>query len=198
MDNRFIKEYDVNNIRLCTSLLELLKQDNVQIIDTSIRNCKYIDLHGTPYRTYLKEFSDLVSKYLSQYIQDIDQVHCGFFDHNRDNFYLTDTKLLQYDQNTSFIDFHVDAWSSVSCHRQISVILYLTDVEDGGATTFHVDKNPFVCKPQKGKLVLFPSNFCFPHKALPPISGIKCVAVTFVALGAHSNHPNEKVTILKS
>lgn len=76
---------------------------------------------------------------------------------------------------------HSDNWSQDSATRQVSVIIYLNDVEDGGCTVFpHYDMS---VKPKKGLVLLFPSFFMYTHRAEPPKSGPKYVVVTWLHFG---------------
>ena len=60
-------------------------------------------------------------------------------------------------------------------HRQISVIVYLTEDFTGGGTAFpHT-----TYKPKPGYALMFPSNWCYPHAGEPVENGIKRVAVTW-------------------
>jgi len=60
-------------------------------------------------------------------------------------------------------------------HRQVSIVLYLSDGFEGGCTKFPHK----AYKPPAGHALFFPSNWCFPHKSEPVISGKKRVAVTW-------------------
>lgn len=64
--------------------------------------------------------------------------------------------------------------------RQLSGLLYLNDNYNGGETWFPRQNLKF--KATAGDLLLFPSNFCYPHEALPVTQGNKYAVVTwFVA-----------------
>jgi hypothetical protein len=89
-------------------------------------------------------------------------------------------ELLRYHEGECF-GLHVD--SVVGRHegfRQLSAVLYLNDDYTGGETYFPRQEIKF--KAQAGDLLLFPSNFCYPHESLPVIKGTKYAVVTwFVA-----------------
>jgi len=57
-------------------------------------------------------------------------------------------------------------------YRILNYLWYLNDVEIGGETEFF---GLYKIKPQKGKLVLFPSEWFFPHTGKIPISNDKYV-----------------------
>ena len=63
-------------------------------------------------------------------------------------------------------------------HRATSIVLYLKDDFEGGATKFKMlPKKDF--RPKAGRALFFPSNWCFTHCSTPVISGKKRVAVTW-------------------
>ena len=61
--------------------------------------------------------------------------------------------------------------------RFLSLIVYLTDVEDGGETEFWFGKK---FKAEKGKVIIFPSVFPFIHKGTIPISADKYILQIFL------------------
>ena len=86
-------------------------------------------------------------------------------------------QVLQYEKTQQY-KFHHDVADNrelTEYHRQISVIVYLTDGFVGGGTSFpHI-----TYKPKPGYALMFPSNWCYPHAGEPVESGIKRVAVTW-------------------
>lgn len=73
---------------------------------------------------------------------------------------------------------HSDNWSTDSSTRQVSIILYLNDVEEGGCTTFpYYDIS---VKPKKGSVLMFPSFYTYTHHGEAPKSGPKYIAVTWM------------------
>lgn len=90
-------------------------------------------------------------------------------------------KIMRYNSNTNKPErfaYHADAWNVVSSSRQISVILYLNDVEEGGAT--HFRHQNISVKPKQGRVVFFPSNWIYTHKGEAPISNNKYILVTWL------------------
>ena len=92
----------------------------------------------------------------------------------------TGYELLRYEKGQHFEE-HVD--TIVGRHegfRQLSGLLYLNDDYEGGETLF--PRHGIKFKACAGDLLLFPSNFCYPHAALPITKGTKYAVVTwFVA-----------------
>ena len=86
-------------------------------------------------------------------------------------------QVLQYEKN-QFYKTHHDVSNNRGVeeyHRQISVIVYLTDKFVGGGTSF----THTTYKPKPGYALIFPSNWCYPHAGDPVIEGVKRVAVTW-------------------
>lgn len=72
---------------------------------------------------------------------------------------------------------HADAWSMETASRQVSVIVYLNTVAEGGATVFD---DEIVVQPQAGRVLVFPSSLCFQHRGEPPTSDSKYVLVAWL------------------
>jgi predicted 2-oxoglutarate/Fe(II)-dependent dioxygenase YbiX len=61
--------------------------------------------------------------------------------------------------------------------RILSGVLYLNDDYEGGELLFnHLDLK---IKPNKGDLILFPSNYVFTHESLPVTKGTKYIALSW-------------------
>jgi len=86
-------------------------------------------------------------------------------------------QILQYEKSQEY-KFHHDSAirrEQEQYHRQISVIVYLSEDFKGGGTSFiHT-----TYKPKPGYALIFPSNWCFPHAGEPVEEGRKRVAVTW-------------------
>lgn len=81
-------------------------------------------------------------------------------------------RIKKYNPNgTDMFDTHVDVQDHASARRYLSFMWYLNDVDKGGNTVF----NELTIEPKKGKLVVFPPLWMFPHKGEPPISGPKYI-----------------------
>ncbi|CAK7994714.1 Oxoglutarate/iron-dependent dioxygenase [uncultured virus] len=70
---------------------------------------------------------------------------------------------------------HSDNWSMQSASRQVSVIIYLNDVAEGGETDF--EKLGVKVSPKRGRLLMFPSFYLYMHKGCEPISNDKYIIV---------------------
>lgn len=89
--------------------------------------------------------------------------------------------LYRYDvdpKNPNIFNPHVDAWNFATATRQISIIIYLNEVIEGGATTFN--ELDISITPKKGRILFFPSSFNFFHKGDAPISNSKYIIVSWL------------------
>ena len=89
-------------------------------------------------------------------------------------------QVLEYTKEQKY-NYHFDACTDPKSdfyHRQVSVVLYLKDDFEGGATKFKMLPG---CnfRPAAGRALFFRSNWCFPHCSTPVESGKKRVAVTW-------------------
>ena len=60
----------------------------------------------------------------------------------------------------------------------VSSMFYLNDVEEGGET--ELPYQGIKVKPEAGKLMFFPSCYTHTHRAIPPISNLKYIIVSFL------------------
>lgn len=73
-------------------------------------------------------------------------------------------------------DTHVDVVDYETSRRFLSFMWYLNDVEIGGNTVF----KDLSISPEKGKLIVFPPLWMFPHRGEPPISGAKYIMSAYL------------------
>jgi hypothetical protein len=100
---------------------------------------------------------------------------------------------LEFWEATNFVKYgkgqhfsrHTDHGFSYNC--TVSLVGYPNDDYDGGEIEF--ETWGLKLKPQIGDLIIFPSNYMYPHKALPVSAGTKYSLVTMLDY----NNKNHKV-----
>lgn len=92
--------------------------------------------------------------------------------------YFRDYSVRVYEKNVGFFKPHVDQHAGGTVYRLFAIILYLNDVNEGGETEFGTLNKKV--KPEKGKVLMFPCNFLYPHHANIPISDPKYIATAFL------------------
>jgi len=175
----WIKIYDDLEISdFCDRCLEFfLVYPNKNQYNADYRKCQEVRIPNSPLQEELKV---ILRKVFQQYKEETGNPNLGFVRK------LESPAIFRYEvdpEKPNHFHRHADAWSMESASRQISIILYLNDVEEGGSTTF----TDFDLKvhPKKGRILLFPSSFNFLHKGEPPVSGDKYIIVSWLHL--HGN-----------
>jgi hypothetical protein len=82
---------------------------------------------------------------------------------------------IKYGPGQHFQEHH-DHGFSYNC--TVSLVAYPNDDYEGGELYFRLQD--LKIKPQAGDLYIFPSNFMYPHKAMPVLSGTKYSIVTML------------------
>lgn len=108
---------------------------------------------------------------------------CGRFFPEKTGF--EDLRIKRYDANgMDQFGWHTDVGNYASARRFLVMFFYLNDVEEGGETDFQFSgdysKEPvFTVKPKRGRMVIFPPMWMFPHRGRTPISGSKYIISTY-------------------
>jgi|TARA_B100001939_G_scaffold196868_1_gene169426 hypothetical protein len=85
----------------------------------------------------------------------------------------------KYEKDEGVFETHVDQYAGSTVVRLFGIIVYHNDVEEGGETIF-----PTLgvgVKPKKGRVLIFPCNWMFPHKGCIPTSGPKYCSAMFIS-----------------
>lgn len=181
----FIKIYD-NAIEpeLCDEIIRIFEENPERQldgmiggekgghVDTKKQMCKDVILNPEIYRTTLEKLQATLKKYYTEYVETTSYLH---------NFNLTDEPwhIKKYNKREGFFNWHADQ-TPYAKERLLSIILYLNDVSEGGQTLFDLDQKIKDVKPVKGRLLIFPSVFCYKHKGSIPFSHDKYVIVSWL------------------
>lgn len=91
---------------------------------------------------------------------------------------------IKYEPGNHFMEHH-DHSFSYNC--TVSLVAYVNDDYEGGELYFRLQN--LNIKPKAGDLVIFPSNFVYPHQAKPVISGTKYSIVTMLDYSDKYHNP---------
>jgi len=94
-----------------------------------------------------------------------------------------------YPQGSGHYVEHIDADTYEASVRVLSGVIYLNTVEEGGGTNFPYQDR--LIKPVQGSIVVFPSNYAFPHEALTPLSSPKYIVATWFGFVRSDSSGNE-------
>lgn len=167
----------VEDESLCDDLIEWCDRtasentnNSITNFNESYRQCTTFDLVEAP--ELLQRLRAVLFTMLDKYAKDIEDV--GYINGLT---MIEAPRVLRYEPDCGHFHTHADNWNFESALRQLSVVLYLNDVDEGGETTF-IHQNKTIT-PKKGRLAFFPPFFTHLHKARPPRSSRKYAMVTW-------------------
>jgi len=112
-----------------------------------------------------------VNKHVDRYVADTGY---GLFPYGFEEFLIKRYRPAAADQFPA----HVDVSNANTMHRMLALVLYLNDVAEGGETAFlKLDRE---VAPRRGRLLMFPPNFLYPHAGLPPRGVTKYILGTYL------------------
>lgn len=91
---------------------------------------------------------------------------------------------IKYEPGNHFMEHH-DHSFSYNC--TVSLVGYVNDNYEGGELYFRLQNITY--KPEAGDLVIFPSNYMYPHQAMPVKSGTKYSIVTMLDYSDKYHNP---------
>jgi len=92
---------------------------------------------------------------------------------------ITDMQILKYFKN-GFYKKHID--SGIHIPRTLSFVYFINDNFKGGELSFELPSNEVIkFEVKKNKLIMFPSNFLYPHRVVPVEEGVKYSVVAWAS-----------------
>lgn len=118
----------------------------------------------------------LVEMYDATYFRQLQAVkhYCGLYNVGEIKYWEA-TNFVKYEKGQHFA-LHSDHGYSYNC--TVSLVAFPEDNFEGGELEF--DLWNLKIKPKAGDLLIFPSNFMYPHRSLPVIEGTKYSLVTML------------------
>lgn len=171
----FVKEYFLEDIGVCDKLIDLFhtarrlgftgpgRTGNYQVIK-KIKDSEDFAVESLPpnhpeiptpdqsgYNDVMRQFLAFIPRYYTDvdasWRQEVEFPYMPHFQY--------------YKPGGGYHAWHCDATGSTA-NRHLVFLLYLNDVP-GGGTEFK--GHDYVCQAQKGKVLMFPANFCYPHRS---------------------------------
>jgi prolyl 4-hydroxylase len=182
----WIRVYDdVISPQLCEELQRLHDEGEPSRIDEDYRRCSRQDLSklGRPkFQDVYAAIKTPLAAVFGQYKKQVPHNgNLGFCTH------LEIPAVLKYELGgDDHFHLHADNWNGASALRQVSLVVYLNDVQEGGRTIFPA--YDIDVAPKRGRALLFPALFTYPHRAEPPVSESKYVLATWYCYPAVSQH----------
>jgi len=157
------------------------------IIKTNEKWSKMYDFLENELKTNLKKYYSQLNTYdeESGYSNNGQKSSKKYKMLNYEKFDISIFMMQRYKKNTGRYIYHDD--SSIdyknSKHRVVTYLWYLNTVEEGGETELWGN---YKIKPEKGKLLLFPACWTFPHCGKMPISDNKYIITGWVYVGSNN------------
>ena len=181
--DEYIKVYDnVIDEVSCNALIEKF-EDSHEIFETvhmedgnEVISFEQIDLHkheawASVQQGMLEVFQDYIMHY---------KIDCKILPKQWPETYGYEAIRMKRYLNNGYdrFDTHVDVRDYASARRFLAFFIYLNDVEEGGETDFVGlyrvgTRMPYYIRPQRGRLLMFPPTWTYPHAGLKPVSGMK-------------------------
>ena len=151
----YIKCYDnILDQETCTNIINNINFDNFQraTVDDDTTNSNYRNCYQNRLNNdFDKKIYEGVGKVLRKYAQTF-QSEKG-----------------EYKTHTDHFDLHP---------RVLSCSFILNDEYEGGDFSFF--EGEYIVKKKAGSVVVFPSNFCFPHAVMPVTNGDRHAIITWI------------------
>ena len=157
----------------CKTKAEVMGRNNKPQTDTKIRDVVSHWLNPDDYGAppYYKIVEEGIKKGVQKYVQQFKFMG---------NLHLNEINLLKYQKDNFYLK-HVDA--SNTLNRTLSIIINMNEEYEGGDLIFF---NPYTdraySKPtlKTGDMIIFPSNFLYPHQVLPVTKGERYSIVSWL------------------
>ena len=170
----FVREYDNVILPLfCDRLIQVFEESESKVIVNNEYKPFFTELNLNQHSPDIVEhLVYLILSATHKYKNDVQQT--GFFPKRLG---LEELRVKRYNAGTGErFDEHVDVASLDGAKRYLAFICYLNDDFTGGETTFG-DKT---ITPSKGKVVVFPPTWQYPHAGLPVDTGTKYIMSTYL------------------
>jgi|TARA_Y100000033_G_scaffold46507_1_gene51043 hypothetical protein len=175
--NDLIRVYDnVLDADVCDSLIHIFdsNEDKHEKVDEQKKPC-FTQFNVTQFSDDHKDIHNLLIKETFKYRDD----YYKFVDKRvfPEKHAFEQFRIKRYEPNgEDMFDTHVDVGTYASARRFLSFMWYLNDVPSGGNTVF----DGLTIKPERGKLVVFPPLWMFPHRGEPVTESSKYILSTYL------------------
>lgn len=170
---------------LCDSLIEKFEQCKDRVLTENYwengQARRFEEINITKHQSFKKEaeiFYELTKKIYSFYREKC-QIN---FLPSQIGYEAARMKRYEVNQKDRF-DWHTDVGDYSSAKRFLVMFYYLNDVAEGGETLFNdVADRPedeIKVNPKRGRIVIFPPMWMYPHKGCMPISNPKYIISTY-------------------
>ena len=153
---------------------QVIGNNQTQVIDEKIRRTNSWPMHNVGVKSLTEvHWTNLLNFIFSKSIEEYQKFffHCGLPN-------IIDIQILKYNEG-GFYNFHIDHGSQIS--RTLSCIFLINDDYEGGELCFNFNKSSedFMIEKKKNRLIVWPSNFLYPHAVKPTKKGTRYSVVAW-------------------
>jgi len=182
--SNFIGLSKILNPTLCDQIIDFfeekkdLHQQGIvgERYDLSVKNSMDLTIHPSDFKKneflvfkdFLSELESMYKSYIQEYevLKDFKTVKIPSFN------------IQKYNKGGHFAKIHCERSDLLTNHRLFAWMCYLNDVEDGGETYFKYFDKKF--KPEKGNILLWPSEWTHSHSGLEVEKGEKYIITGWI------------------
>ena len=173
-------EEKLNKVKsLCSNADYIAEIQGSVRVDTKIRKALVTGTSDID-TSFHNEYASVLWKKSKEYLKDFGKnlhLHDDYFE---ENFKIEPVSFLKYSPGY-FYKIHCDEafLNNPETHfiRELSYVFFANEDFTGGGLSFPLQKK--IIKPKTNTLIIFPSNWCFPHTVLPVTRGVRYSAVTW-------------------
>jgi len=162
MKPSFIKDYitvydDVITPESCDDLVNFFEKNIEKSFKSESEHKCFQELDLQYFPQYRDETNELFKSFVDEYQKDNNiSDYCWPYSYELEN-----TRFKKYLPNSNDrFEIHADSTERETATRFLAFFIYLTDNESGH-TSFPT--RDIKIQPKKGRLLMFPPNFCYPH-----------------------------------
>ncbi len=174
-----LHSYDIVPSKTCDSLIELYENDSQhhERVENESRPT-FTQLNLNKYHgNVIPSLFQLFSKTLDVYKEDVPPA-----EYLPELQFIEEFRIKKYEVGgIDRFDTHVDVGDHMSAKRCLAMLFYLNDVDEGGHTVFPLLETSI--QPKKGRVIVFPPTWEYPHSGEPPISNSKYIMSTYLHYG---------------
>ena len=148
-------------------------------IDTKVRNVLVASTTDKDY-SFSNIYASLLWSKTKEYLESIKNLPCLTDNFFESIFRIEPISYLKYKPGYFYKTHSDEAFlfpAQPDFFRELSYVFFVNEDFSGGA--LHFPNQNKVIKPRENTLIIFPSNWCFPHEVLPVTRGVRHTAVTW-------------------
>tara|TARA_Y100000739_G_C20611486_1_gene468858 strand:+ start:2656 stop:3702 length:1047 start_codon:yes stop_codon:yes gene_type:complete len=181
-EHQDIGTYDVQDNELFDQMIDYFKNNKDSQVD---------GISGIGIDKEKKNSTDIIispkeinskNNFFKNYFEYLESVYCDYIS-DKDlisniNVQIGRFNLQKYTIGGHFKNLHCERDSVVNMHRIFAWMTYLNDVDDGGETFF--PKQDLTVKPKKGRTLIWPAEWVYPHQGLTVEKGEKYIITGWI------------------